>query len=547
MGIGLTPLLTRRISFKFLAAVTTAVGVIFVVLFLWISHVQEEQIMDQVRNQAIILHKQIVLTRHWVARHGPLLVKKRDGIESNPYLTEPDVQATEGTVYTKITPSILTRHLSEMAGGQDAYAFRLTSLKYVNPENAPDQAEIRAFDRFKTTGGKGFFSTVTLNGRKTLRYLAPVYIDSSCLRCHKTENYKPGDVGGCLSVFVPMEKARRAVRQNQAALLWGGVVLAGSLVLLIFVATRALFFKRISRIRTAMGRLKLKEDAGDVIPEGDELKEIAKLCSLVDYTLAHNREDLERRIAEATEDLSRTNRNLEDANRQLVGLNKAKSDFFSDISHELRTPLTCIKGAADILERKAACVDTGYLEIIRRNTDHLIKKVLDFLDYSKIESGQLDLHIEPTRLRSIAEQAIESHRVLAEERSVILVLHSEGDPVVPADGQRIYQVFTNLISNAVRFSPAGEKITVEIAAHNGEVEVSVKDEGPGLDAYYHEAVFEKFYQVPEQDSGKMHEGSSGIGLAICKGLVEAHHGRIRVESEPGRGCSFSFTLPVNGG
>ena len=413
----LTSLLTRRISFKFLAATTLATAVIFIVLFLWVSHIQEEHIMDQVRNQAIILHKQLVLTRSWVALHGPLLIEKKPGVESNPYLEEPDVQGTDGTVYTKITPSILTRYLSEIAGKQESYAFRLTSSKYLNPENAPDPTEKQAFEKFKSSGGKGFFTTEIRDGKKTLRYMAPVYIKTTCLNCHTSQGFKPGDVGGCLSVFVPSDAARSSVRQGQAVLLGGGFVLAGSLVLLIFVATRVILFKRIRHIRHAMGQLNLEAHAEEKYPEGDELKEIAELCCLVDETLVHHREELRRKIVEATKDLSETNRNLEVANRQLIKLNKAKSDFFSDISHELRTPLTCIKGAADILERKGSCNDAGYIEIIRRNTDHLIKKVVDFLDYSKIESGQLDLDIEETSIKSLAKQALESHRAIAEANS----------------------------------------------------------------------------------------------------------------------------------
>ena len=541
----LTSLLTRRISFKFLGATTLATAVIFIVLFLWVSHIQEEHIMDQVRNQAIILHKQLVLTRSWVALHGPLLIEKKPGVESNPYLEEPDVQGTDGTVYTKITPSILTRYLSEIAGKQESYAFRLTSSRYLNPENAPDPTEKQAFEKFKSSGGKGFFTTEIRDGKKTLRYMAPVYIKTTCLNCHTSQGFKPGDVGGCLSVFVPSDAARSSVRQGQAVLLGGGFVLAGSLVLLIFVATRVILFKRIRHIRTAMGQLNLQAHSEEQYPEGDELKEIAELCCLVDETLVHHREELQKKIVEATKDLSETNSNLEVANRQLIKLNKAKSDFFSDISHELRTPLTCIKGAADILERKGSCSDAGYIEIIRRNIDHLIKKVVDFLDYSKIESGQLDLDIEETSIKSLAKQALESHRAIAEANSVDLLLVSPDDPLAQIDSQRIYQVLTNLVSNAVRFSPQGGKVIVGISSANGFVEVCVKDEGPGLDAHYHEAVFEKFYQVPDQDNEKMHAGSSGIGLAICKGLVEAHHGRIRVESKPGHGCSFIVSLPIH--
>ncbi len=254
---------------------------------------------------------------------------------------------------------------------------------------------------------------------------------------------------------------------------------------------------------------------------------------------------MERKIAEATHDLSETNRSLEAANLDLERLNQAKSDFFSDISHELRTPLTNIKGAADILDRKASCGDPTYLDIIKRNTDHLIKVAIDFLDYSKIESGKLELDLEEASLKDVAEDAVLSQNVVAQKRSVELVLEVPEDLRMVFDKQRIYQVLTNLLSNAVKFSPPGNKVFVRINASDGEsAEVCVQDSGPGIEEKYHEAIFKKFYQVGGQQDSKIHKGSSGIGLAICKGLVEAHHGHIWVQSRPGEGSSFFFSLPT---
>ena len=231
-------------------------------------------------------------------------------------------------------------------------------------------------------------------------------------------------------------------------------------------------------------------------------------------------------------------------NLELERLNQAKSDFFSDISHELRTPLTNIKGAADILDRKASCGDPIYLDIIKRNTDHLIKVAVDFLDYSKIESGKLELDFEEGSLKAVAEDAILSQQAVAQKRSVELVLEVPEDLRIILDKQRIYQVFTNLISNAVRFSPPGGTVFVRINASEGKpAEVCVQDSGPGIEEKYHEAIFKKFYQVGGQQDSKIHKGSSGIGLAICKGLVEAHHGHIWVQSRPGEGSSFFFSLP----
>jgi len=537
--------LGQRVSFKFLVATSLTITAIFVVVFVWFSRQQEDHIMEQVKKQAIILHKQIVLTRQWVADHNGVLVPKTGEVSSNPFLNQPDVQGSDGNAYTRISPSVMTRLLSERALKGGLYSFKLTNTERLNQENAPDAFELEALRLFRSSEKDETFRTEQVNGKSVLRYVAPLYVNENCVKCHTSQGYKPGDVGGCLSVFVPMDEARSAINHNRAILLGGGMVFAGSLVILVFFAAQSLVFKRLNDIRAAMSRMTVGKQVENHRGHGDELKEIADFCYLLDEEMKNQHEELELKIAEATHDLSETNRNLEAANLDLERLNQAKSDFFSDISHELRTPLTNIKGAADILDRKASCGDPTYLDIIKRNTDHLIKVAIDFLDYSKIESGKLELDLEEASLKDVAEDAVLSQNVAAQKRSVELVLEVPEDLRMFFDKQRIYQVLTNLLSNAVRFSPSGNKVFVRINASDGEsAEVCVQDSGPGIAEKYHEAIFKKFYQVGGQQDSKIHKGSSGIGLAICKGLVEAHHGHIWVQSRPGEGSAFFFSLPT---
>jgi len=537
-------LLGHRISFKFLITSSLTIVVIFLMLFLFISRQQENHIMEQVKKQAKILHRQVILTRQWVAGHGYILIKKTPGIRSNPYLEEPDVKGEDGATYTKITPAILTARLSEAASNDGGYSFRLTNKAPLNPTSVPDKVESEALRLFDSSQSQGVFRTEVRDGKKILRYLAPVHITENCLQCHMAQGHKPGDVGGCLSVFIPMGDARSAINESRLTLLGVGAIFAGSLIALLFVATRALVFKRIGDIREALSRMNVDKSGDGRLPDGDEIKEIADLCYFLDKRLQDQHKDLERKIGDATRDLYETNESLETANRELTKLNEAKSEFFSDISHELRTPLTSIKGAADILARKASRGDPIYIDIIKRNADHLIKSVVDFLDYSKIEAGQLELVLERSSIVSVAEDAILSQKALAAGRSINIALEAANDPYLNFDRQRIFQVITNLLSNAVKFSPDRGDVALTIQSEDGEVTVCVQDDGPGIDEGFHEAIFRKFYQVPDPKATAIHKGSSGIGLAICNGIVEAHGGRIWVESEPGRGSRFFFSLPA---
>lgn len=541
----LAKVLTRHtISFKYLVITSLAIGAIASLGYLWFSHVQENHIMEQVKKQAVILYKQVVLTRQWAALHGPVLIPKTESVKSNPFLDEADVTSVDGKVFTRVTPSVMTKMLSDLAAESQFYSFRITNNELLNAANAPDALEKEALEQFRQGEGEAVVKIENRNGKTTFRYMAPLYVDESCMRCHMAQGYKVGDVGGCLSVFIPMDEARAAIRANKAILLGGGFTLAASLVLVLFLAARSLVFNRIRAIRESVGQMSFAELDRKTNQPGDELKDIADFCYMLDDRLRNQHQELARKIAEATQDLSETNQNLEAANTQLATLNKAKSDFFTDVSHELRTPLTSIKGAADILERKSAVTDPIYLDIIKRNTDHVIKILIDFLDYSKMEAGQMELDCQDASLKAVAEDAILSQLGVAQKRDVKLVLDAPLDVTVHIDKKRIFQVITNLLSNAVKYSPEGGPVKVTITPVDHSVQVSVEDQGAGIAPEYHEAIFEKFYQVTDQNKTDMHKGSSGIGLAICKGLVQAHRGDIWVESEQGRGSRFVFTIPL---
>ncbi len=534
----------HKISVKFLVTTAFATIAIFLLIFFWIAGRQEQHILDQVKQQAVILHKQIVVTRQWVSESGSVLVPKTESFPGSPFLQEPYVRSTDGRVYTKVSPSMITGVLSDRAAREGLFFFKLTNTSYLNPKNAPDDFEKEALKTFRNTHRKSMFRSELINGKPVMRYVAPVRVNESCVKCHMTQGYKPGDVGGCLSVFVPMKEAREAINRNRAILLGGSSVFAASLVLLVFAATRTMIFTRIREIKETVSRITHPDTTDAQDQEGDELREIARFCYVLDERMKNQHEELERKIADATRDLTETNKHLEAANQELERLNQAKSDFFSDISHELRTPLTSIKGAADLLRRKVSCEDPMYLDIIGRNTDHLIKIVVDFLDYSKIEAGRLDLDRTKGSVSAVAEEAILAHEAEAAKRAVEIVLHTDSEAVTSFDRHRIYQVMINLLSNAIKYSPDRSKIDVAVKAHDHSVLVTVEDRGPGISPEHHEAIFRKFYQASPQGSPRINIGSSGIGLAVCKGLIEAHGGRIWVESELGRGSKFAFTLPL---
>ena len=531
-----------NVSLKFLVVTSAAIAVVFACLFFWLWKHQEDQIMEQVRKQATILYNQLVLTRGWVAEHETLVRVKNGDISSNLLFQEPDSKDPDGTVLIKINPAILTSELSERASKSGLYYFKLTNTNCLNPKNAPDELERQAIELFKNSSDKEIFRMDFQNSKPVMRYIAPVYVTENCLSCHAGNGYNAGDIGGCLSIFIPMDEARKAIQKSGVVLFVGTLGFGAILIGLLFVSTRSLLFSRIRDIKSSISRINLKKSSVDLANSGDELKEISDFCYLIDEKLKQEHQNLEKAIRESTQDLYQTTENLEKANRELEQLNSAKSEFFSDISHELRTPLTNIKGAVDILERTSSD-NSKYIEIIKRNSDHLIKLVVDLLDYSRLEAGHLELNLEKTPVAELAQDAIIAVEAESQKKHVKISTNLEG-LILKIDRDRIYQVLTNLLANAIRFSPVNGVISVEAKGiDETQVIIAVQDQGPGIDEKYRKDIFQKFYQAPLPKNSEMKKGSSGIGLAICRALIEAHNGKIWVESTVGSGSKFSFTVP----
>ena len=234
--------------------------------------------------------------------------------------------------------------------------------------------------------------------------------------------------------------------------------------------------------------------------------------------------------------------------QRLKELDKMKSAFVSNVSHELRTPLTAIKASADnMLDRLIGDLNgkqVGYLTRIKSNSDRLARLINDLLDLSTIEAGKIDLRPTKLSLVTLVKEAAESLRPVATEKLINLTVMSADPGVIAwADRDKVIQVLMNLIGNALKFAPTRGKVTIAVARNSAAwMQISVTDTGPGIPAEEVNKVFGRFYQIGQ--AGTQKTQGTGLGLAISKALVEMHGGKIWVESEAGKGSTFSFTLPA---
>ncbi len=244
--------------------------------------------------------------------------------------------------------------------------------------------------------------------------------------------------------------------------------------------------------------------------------------------------------------VNRMNDELRRVYTELEAASRHKSEFLANMSHELRTPLNAIIGFSQVLrDEMVGSVNekqAEYLDDITTSGNHLLSLINDVLDLSKVEAGQVELEVHPFSLREALERGVVMVRERATEDGVRVAF--EADPeidVVDGDERRIKQVIFNLLSNAVKFTPAGGEVDVSATRVNGEVRVSVADTGRGIPLEDRERVFEEFQQ---SETGVGHREGTGLGLALSKRFVELHGGRIWLESELGRGSTFTFALPA---
>ena len=226
-------------------------------------------------------------------------------------------------------------------------------------------------------------------------------------------------------------------------------------------------------------------------------------------------------------------------------LERMKAEFVSIVSHELRTPLTAIRGSLGLLAAGLLGTLTAkgnrMLEIAIANTDRLVRLINDILDVERLDSGREVLRRMNISSSQLVQHAVESMKPIADKAGVMLAFAPSAWTVF-ADPDRIAQTLTNLIGNAIKFSPAESRIDLSTRLVNGMVAFSVRDEGRGIPTDRIEKIFERFHQVDASDT-RQKEGT-GLGLAICRSIVQQHGGTIRVESELGRGSTFTFTLPL---
>jgi len=528
------------LSLKFIIGIAVVLAVTTVTSIYFINQNHKKLVIEQLDQQARALFRQIVLTRKWISDHGGVFIERVPWKEPSPYLVEPEIVDAHGKKYIRQSPAMVTKELSKYAREKGLYWFHITSLKLINPENAPDEFERTALKEFEIKGTKESAKVEKINSSYLYRYIAPLYIEDSCLKCHSHQGYKTGDVRGAISVTVPMDSALVMINSGKRDLIIASSVTIAILMIVLYIMMKELVIRPVTELKTSIEDFsKGRKSRTAAVNTGDELEDLSNSFVDMSRTLAEYHKDLEDKVQKATS-------GIEKANMKLIELNEKKSDFIAKISHELRTPMTSIKGAMEYIsvklsrDRGEVGELTEFLDVIKNNADRLIRLVNDTLDLERIESGMFDLHFSHLDMLSLMKEVAISFQSAAGEKNITFRITAGPDIVVDADEDRIRQVLINLVSNALKYGPDDSEIKMSVKQTKDSVTVYIEDEGPGIPDDIRGKIFDKFYTI-----GKRH--GTGLGLAICKGIIESHGGEIGVLRDSGKeNNTFYFTLPKRG-
>jgi len=504
------------------------INALFAAAFLaWQSYQEKEAVIQQMKLEARGIYHYVVLTRQLISRWEGVYIKRAGDFERK-------------------TPSGFTKALADLGKARKApFSIKLAFAGNIDPDHAPDKFEQRAIDLMQGKKIREAWEVIDIKDHREFRYAGPLIFDSGCTSCHAGSN-KSGIIG-CITVS--LHDADQFLATLSRKNLYTALYLAGT-----FGVIMLLLWALLNRF--VLAPLRKLDEAARHVEQGNLDVEVNLTGSREWQSVGRNFNNmvhaLARQQAVLQQEVKKAVSGMQSAYDELKRIEQYKADFFTNITHDLKTPITAMKGALTLLERKYSVQCGPYLEILQRNCSKLASMVQDILDCARLESGSMELDMQPADMVELAEDAILMAMPLAWEKEIEIGYQvPDFRCMAMIDSARMEQVMANLLSNAIKFSPAGSTVEVGIdlsGPHDNTRQeisgnyyiVSVSDRGQGLSKQSMKMVFNKFYQC----SPKGDPHGLGLGLSIVKGIVEMHGGRAGVRTRDGGGACFWFSVPV---
>ena len=465
-----------------------------------------------------MLYRQILLTRQWIADHQGLFLVQTETTRPNAFLNEPVMTTSTGLTLVKRNPAMVTRELSEYAAQSGTAWFRATSLKPVNPANAPDEFEQESLQAFQTGAIELLRIKQTANGR-VLRYAAPLKTEQACLACHSEHGYQAGDIRGALSITIPITWADGAIRANN-----NHILSYGALSILVAASIMLLFFDRlVTRPLHALTKVMA------VFP--DTKQELPVLPAKQDEI-----GNLTASFVELCSRLEASRQALAVANEQGFRSEKlaALGQLTAGIAHEINNPLAGMLNCVKIMEKEPDNQElhARYLPLVHKGLRRVELTMRQLLNYGRVEP----LQIRQVDIDAVILDCLEllGHRL----HNIIVNLDLRFNNLCCIDNEAIKQIVMNIALNAIQAMPEGGKLHIASREERGAIVLMIADTGVGISEEVQKKIFDPFFTTKEVGEG------TGLGLAVTLSLVQRLGGQIDVISQPGKGSTFTLTLPL---
>jgi len=476
---------------------TIAWSTIVIGSFSWNYYLIKQNNLKVVKNKSRAFFEQVLITRSWNSQHGGVYVPITEKTEPNQYLIDSlrDITTKNGLELTKINPAFMTRQISELNKSTYKLQFHMTSLEPINPKNKPDEWEIEALKSFGENN-KEILNLVEKDSILRYRYMAPLYVEQSCLKCHENQGYRLGELRGGISVSFPAKLYLDPLNRQKYSLFLGHLI-----VLVLGIFGIKMYYRKSNRLYSVIKKKNIEL----------EINEEAILLT----------------------------------NKYLSELNAKKDKLFSIIAHDLRSPFSSIAGLSKILIDEKRDIDKKKEVQILRGIHDTIEKSYSLLEnlllWARAEMKKNTFKLEKLNIQKVAEENIQLHGISALNKFIDIKNNISKELIINADKNMLNTVLRNLISNAIKFSNTNGEIEISAYNKNESCILSVKDNGVGMTKQQLDSLF-NIAEV-ETTPGTYNETGSGLGLILCKEFVEKHHGKIWVESEVNTGSQFSFSIP----
>lgn len=510
-----------KLQGKFVIAIGAILLLSYSLLLFNSSRTQHDLIYGQARQQARMLHKQILLTRKWVADHHGLYLIETDSARPNPFLDRPVIYGVNGQAYVKRNPAMVTRELSEYAAKDNWCMFRVTSLKPINPANAPDAFERASLLQIERKDKKEIISIENNPNGRILRYVAPLAVEEPCLSCHARQGYHLGDIRGGLSITIPISWADKLITENNRSIIFYGLISISVVTATLLWLFSTLVSRPLAELTTTMDRFPGQPVSRPLHKHvKDEIDTINDTFYDLCCRLDSSRETLDKAKQQAFR------------NEKMAAFGLLTSGIAHEVNNPLGGLLNCVKALREdpdnpeLLKRYIPLIDKGL-----RRIEHTMQQLLHF-------GRTTPLNLKKYDVDQIIRECFEllGYRL----HNISLRLEPGLKEKYCIDVEALRQTIVNIGLNAIQaMGDAGGSLYVRSKTGEGCLKISIEDTGPGIASDIFDKIFDPFFTTKDVGVG------TGLGLAVSYAQVEKMGGTLIAGNRGDKGAIFTITLPAD--